>query len=194
MSSFKDKIIGSFELLLLFGRGVNRFSGTKSEGLKSIIVAVLVFLAQVPFNIYICPPKGMETGYSHAQIFITLVTSFVVAYVFGAIVIWQFAAWLERSDRFWLYFSACNWTQIPANLICVPFMVMLAYGVDRDQMDTALTFLMLYGYVVLGVISCYALRLNWQIAIGFATTAMFVDREVLRLVYQVQGIPWPWKH
>ncbi len=62
MHDIWKKIIGGFELLFLFGRGIRQFTGTKQEAMQSVAVPVLVYgVSFLTSDLY--PPKCMEQGY-----------------------------------------------------------------------------------------------------------------------------------
>lgn len=193
MSSTRDKIIGGFKLMLLFRSGVNKFTGTREEALRSIAVPFLVYAASyaVPGDIY--PPKGMETGYSGSQIIGTMVAHFILSFILGTLLVAFLAYLLERKDRFWLYFSASNWTTVPIFIVTFPLYWMAIKGiVPRAPMDRVFAIMSLYTYCVSGCIAYGALRINWMLAGAIAVAIMFVQQELWHVLYIAQGIPIPW--
>ncbi len=86
MRMIRDRLVGGTELLFLFGRGADRFSGTRAEAAWSVIVPVLVYATGLAVG-GIWPPKGMEQGYAPIQILGTRTVHFLLSFLFGSLLI-----------------------------------------------------------------------------------------------------------
>ncbi len=192
MLDFKNKVIGGFDLLFLFGRGIEKFSGTKKEAIISFYVSLAFFPAGLAFA-YFYHPKGMETGYGYLQIATTVITQFVLSFILSNALVATIAWSLKKLDKFWLFFSASNWVSVPFFIVTLPFMIVAATGiVARDEMDRIFVLLACYSYVVTACIAWKSFNLNWQLAGTIAIATLFVNQEIGHLTYIVQGIPIPW--
>jgi hypothetical protein len=192
MSYIKNKLIGGFDLTFLFGRGIEKFSGTKREALLSLIPTLVTLPPTIVFA-YLYPPKGMETGYGHAQILLMVMTHFILAFIISNLVIAGLCFAFERRDKFWLFFSAGNWTGLAFSIVTSPLVIIACTGlVARDEMDRALALVTIYSYVITACILWRALKINWQLAGAAAIAVLFVDQELSHALFILQGIPIPW--
>lgn len=192
MSYIKNKLAGGLDLTFLFSRGIERFSGTKREALFSVVPVLATF----PFTLlfaYIYPPKGMETGYGHAQILFTVIIHFTLVFIIANLLMMGFCAALDKRDKFWLFFSAGNWAGFALSLLASPLVIIACYGlVGRDEMDRAFALITIYSYIVTACIIWRALKINWQLAAAAAIATLFVNQELSHALYIIQGIPIPW--
>ena len=190
---FKDKIIGGFDLLFLFGRGIEKFSGSKNEILMSLLVQLFLLPLSIAFS-YFYPPKGMEAGFGHAQIIATALAQFVITYVLSYVGVWAIARSLNRQDKFRLFFSASNWLALPFFIVMIPFMLIAAFGiVPREEMDRIFVLFSCYSYIITACIAWRSFRINWQLAGLMSIMTLFVDQEFgYHLIYRLEGIPAPW--
>jgi hypothetical protein len=188
----KKKIIGSFDLLFLFGRGIEVFSGTTKDAWRSLLLAFSFFpLSLAMACLY--PPKGMEEGYTHLRIATTFTLQFLLSFIFTTALVFLIAKALNKTKKFWLFFEAVNWTGAVFNVVTIPFAVMAITGiVPREEMDRILAILSCYSYVVIACIAYRALHVNWQIAATIAIITLFVGNELWHALYAAQGIPLPW--
>jgi hypothetical protein len=192
MSSIKNKLIGGLDLVFLFSRGVEHFSGTKKEAIYSLI-PVLITLPPTILFAYLYPPKGMESGYGHGQILFTVMTHFTLAFILSNLVIAALCFAFERRDKFWLFFTAGNWTGLVFSVITSPLVILACSGlVERNEMDRALALVTIYSYLITACIIWRALKINWQLAGAAAIAVLFVDQELGHALYIIQGIPIPW--
>ncbi len=192
MLDFKNKITGGFDLLLLFGRGIKKFSGTKKEALVSVILPLALFPCSLAFS-YLYPPKGMEVGYEYPQIAATITAQFILSFIFSNALVMGLSRLLDRGDKFWLFFSAGNWASVALFIVTVPFMIAAASGiVGREEMDRIFVLVSCYSYVVTACIAWRAFSLNWQLAGVVAIATLFVNQELWHFIYSIQNIPIPW--
>jgi hypothetical protein len=190
--NFRAKIAGAFDLLFLFGRGIRRFSGTREEALQSVILPLALLPCTLAYS-YFYPPKGMEAGAGALQILLTVAAQFILSFVFSNALVWGISALLERGDKFRLFFSASNWVSLAAFAATAPFMIAAVTGLaGREEMDRIFVLLACYLYIVTAGIARRALDLNWQLAGVIAIATLFVNQELWRLIFAVQGIPLPW--
>lgn len=192
MHAIGNKIIGGFELLFLFGRGIRKFTGTRQEAVQSIAAPVLAYGAGF-FIGDLYPPKGMEQGYGTAQIIGTMTAHFLLSFVLASLLVAALARQFGRGGQFLLYFSASNWTAVPLFIINLPLLILAERGIaPRATMDQVFTIMALYTYAVTGCIAYSALRVNWMLAGFIAIAVMFVNQELWHILYLIQGIPIPW--
>jgi hypothetical protein len=190
--TLKPKLIGAFDLLMLFGRGIEAFSGKRREALWSFVIPVAMFFVSLPFS-YAYPPKGMESGFSHSRILMTVTLQNLLSTVMAYALIIVVAYSLKKLDRFWLFVEANNWITIATVAVSVPFAVAAVLGwVPREEMDRILVLLQCYFYVVTACIFFRAFRVNWQLAGFLAILTFFANQVTWDFLYRVQGITLPW--
>jgi len=192
MSYIKNRLIGGLDLTFLFSRGIERFSGTKQEALVSLIPVLITIPPSIVFA-YFYPPKGMEAGYGHGQVLFTVMLHFTLAFAISNLVIAGICTALDKRDKFWLFFSAGNWTGLAFSIVTSPLVIIACYGlVEREEMDRAFALVTIYSYIVTACIAWRALKINWQLAGAASIAVLFVDQELGHAIYTLQGIPIPW--
>jgi hypothetical protein len=118
---------GAWRFLFLDTGGLAEFDGTRSGGLRSFWAIALV----VPLNlaitaIYELGPTSDALPLRNAAF--VLVGSIVV-WPLMLLVIYGLARWYGRAERYWLFVTTYNWTQIPLNLVAV-VMIALFTGAE----------------------------------------------------------------
>lgn len=192
MSNLKKKITGSFDLILLFGRGITAFSGTKAEALRSMWLSFSLFPLSL-LATYYYPPKGMEEGYTYLQMAQTITVQYFLSFLIANGLVWLIAKAMNRADKFLLYFEAVNWVGIVFAILTLPFAIMAIVGLmPREEMDRVLALISCYGYIVGGCVTYRAFNINWQLAAAITIVTLFVNEELWNVIYAAQGIPQPW--
>jgi len=113
---------GAWRLLLLDTRGLADFDGTRSGALRSFWAIALV----LPLNIAITaidelgPTAEVLPPHSDA---LQLIGA-IVAWPFLLLVIYALAHWYGRAERYWLFVTTYNWTQIPLALAVLMIVVL----------------------------------------------------------------------
>jgi hypothetical protein len=188
----KRKLAGAFDLLLLFGRGIDAFSGSRRAALLSLIIP----FALLPIDLVSCvfyPPKGMEAGFSPHQVLMTILLQGVVSTVISLALVVVLAWMLNKLDRFWLSFEAGNWVGLAAFIVTLPLAIAaLAGWIPREEMDRISVIIQCYLYIVTACIFFRSFQINWQLAGFMAITTLFADQTAWHLLYRLQGIADPW--
>lgn len=190
----KQKFLGGLDLFFLFGRGIAAFDGTRAEALRSLAIPGGMLLFNLVYHgIWPYPPKGMEVGYSPQQIMGTVVAHVLLSIGltsgFSYLVAWS----LEKRERFWLLFSATNWTGLAGSVVAFPLSLMATFAIaPREAMDRVFVILTLYTLCVSVCIVRRGLAVNWQLAVGIAIGGFSISNELWHILYAVQGIPIPW--
>ncbi|MFN7114161.1 MAG: hypothetical protein ACK4PK_07345 [Alphaproteobacteria bacterium] len=195
MSTVSQKIKGSFDLVLLFGRGIRAFEdeGTRAAALRSLWIPAALF----PFALIVSafyPPYGMHEGdYSYAQVALTVTGAYILGIALTMGFGWLFAHALRQRSRFWLYFQASNWVTIPLSLLTLPIALMMIYDVmPREEMDRIVTIVTCYGVLVAGCVAYRSFRVPWELAGALACLSLFVNQQAWNVMYYVQNIELVW--
>lgn len=191
MTTVRSKLAGAFDLMFLFSRGLDRFSGTKQEALLSIGFMALMF-AGIQATNYFYHPKGLEE-IDAATLALFTAAHYLLAVILSLALIAAVAQALKVPERFWLYLSASNWTGFLISLAVLPLVVLAAKGMlVRDEADKIFVIISAYSYIVMGCILWRSLRVNWQIAAAVTIATFFINQETLHLLYWLKGIEEPW--
>jgi hypothetical protein len=126
MTTVRSKLAGAFDLMFLFSRGLDRFSGTKQEALRSIGFMALMF-AGIQATNYFYHPKGLEE-IDAATLALFTAAHYLLAVILSLALIAAVAQALKAPERFWLYLSASNWTGFLISLAVLPLVVLAAKG------------------------------------------------------------------
>jgi hypothetical protein len=107
---------GAWRLLLLDTRGLADFEGSRGGGLRSFWSVAIVL--PLTFAIIAIEQSGPVSG-EPAAVHNTLVdlTGLVLAWLLLMVVMYGLVSWHGRSDRFWLFVSTYNWTQVPLAVV-----------------------------------------------------------------------------
>lgn len=187
-----EKVRGTFDLFLLFGRGIKPFEkeGTFKHAMRSLWFVVLA----MPFgylSAYIHHPEGLaDAPYSAVAIIITGFS--VISFFVGLGISWLFALAMGKKDRFWLWFQAGNWMTIPNLVVALPIIAVAATGhYPRQDIDNILTLLTYYGVLVNGCLCFRALKINWELAGFFACMSVFVAQQIWNIMFWMNGYSAP---
>lgn len=195
MSTISRKIAGSFDLALLFGRGIRAFEdeGTRRDALRSLWIPAALY----PFVVLIAwfyPPYGMhETAYPFGQIFLTVTGAYVLGIAATMGFGWAFAHVLGQRERFWLYFQASNWVAIPLSLLAVPVVLLMMFdALPREEMDRIVVIITCYSVLVTGCVAYRSFRVPWELAGALACLSLFVNQQAWNVMFYMQDIALVW--
>ena len=192
-ATVKQKIIGTFELFFLFGRGIKPFEkeGTRAHALRSIWIPVaatpLAFYAA-----YLHPAEGLEKEpYSTVASVLAghMLLTFIIGSGLGYIFCWAF----DRRERFWLWFHAANWMTVPNLVISIPVLALAVLGShEREVMDRALSVVLYYGVIVNACVAFRAFKVDWTLAGFFACMSIYVAQQIWNLMFWLNDVPIKW--
>lgn len=192
-ATFGEKLKGTFDLLLLFGRGIKPFEkeGTFRDAMMSLWIPVLM----TPLNFlaaYIHRPEGLEEV-SYGTVAIITGGMGVLGFIAGTLLSYLFAVAMDRKDRFWLWFQAGNWMILPFNIIVTPVLAIAAADIfEKAEMDRVLTAITYYGVIVSGCVAFRALKIGWEMAGFFACMMVFSMQQIWNLMFWLNGVPIKW--
>lgn len=191
----KARLRGSFDLLLLFGRGISAFSGTRQDALRSFLIPVFLLPISMACSV-LYPPRGMDaTDYTTMDVIVFVLVQNILSYTGAILVMWMIGYIFDRRSTLWLFWEALNWTSLLQMAAVLPFYALAVTGwLPRDQTDKIFIAIGIYFYVVVACIANRALKLNWQLAGAVACFFGVVDQEVLSLLYKLWHIPYPWDY
>ena len=191
-ASWKEKLGGSFELMLLFGRGIAPFEkGGKKAALQSMWIPVIMFPLGM-ISAYLYPPEGLEKQPVQTVMAITALSG-VLMFAAGVALLWLFADVMKRRDRFWIPFQAGNWVGIPLSIIGLP-VLFAAYGHfwPREQMDHVLMAITYYGVLINACLMFRGLKIDWEWAGFFACMSVFVSQQIWNGLFWLYDVPIKW--
>lgn len=129
---------GAWRLLLLDTRGLAEFDGTRSGGLRSLWAIAIA----LPLNI---AATAIDQLGPYSDLLPPNNTTFVVigntlAWPVLLAVIYGLVSWYGRPDRYWLFVSTYNWTQIPLALVILVRALLIAVAgslIDLNDLESA---------------------------------------------------------
>lgn len=191
-ATFGEKVRGTFDLFLLFGRGIKPFE--KEGTFRHAMLSLWFYALTMPLNYlgsYIHHPQGMEEApYSKVAL---VITGFgLLSFVVGFGVSYLFAVVMDRKDKFWLWFQVGNWMSIPGTVLGVPVMLLAWSGrYERADIDNIYTLLLYYGVIVSGCICFRALKISWELAGFFACMSVFIGQQLWNVMFWMNGYSAP---
>lgn len=197
MATFGQKLKGSFDLVLLIGRGIRPFEtegeGTRRAALLSLWIPAVIF----PFALllaYSYPPYGMhEIEHPYSQIALTVTGAYVLGIAATMGFGWVFAYALGQRGRFWLFFQANNWASLALSLVSIPVALMMVYEVmPREEMDRVMGIVTVYSIIVTGCVAYRSFRVPWELAGALACLSLFVNQQAWNIMYYMQNIDLIW--
>lgn len=189
-STLKSKLKGSFDLVFLFGRGIEPFEqdNTKRAGLYSLWICAFSFLISLAAA-WLWPPQDLATV-AKPQVVLTMIGETIVGTIISVLVLWLAAIALDRKDRFWIAFQAGNWVAIPLNLIGAPFVLLaVAEWYPREKMDSIFTILQCYTFIVSACIYYRGLKINWELAGFLACFGYVIGKAIQDFADTLNGVP-----
>ena len=116
---------GAWRLAFLDTRGLADFDGSRSGGLRSFWAMALL----LPINGAILWVKELLPSDADAEPHDVLIDLFgpLAAWAVLIAIMYGLVAWHGRAERFWLFVSSYNWTQVPLGVV-VLLSVALATG------------------------------------------------------------------
>lgn len=195
MVTVKEKIIGGFDLIFLFGRGIKPFeeNPTKAAALKSMWIP-LVLYPIAPIVAWFYPPLGMHEGtFPYSQIFLNVTAFYILSFGVTAGIVWLFGYWLKQEDRFWLWLQAHNWVSIPMLLLSLPIAgAMIFDWMPRAELDRVSVIVTMYSFLVGACIMFRSYKINWELAGSLACMSLFANQQVWNMLYKLQDISLVW--
>lgn len=191
-ATFMEKFRGSFDLLLLFGRGIKPFEkeGTFRDAMRSLWIPVLM----TPLNFvapYFHHPQGLEDQ-PYSTVAVIVGAMGVLGFAAGVALGWLFAKAMGKMDRFWLWFQAGNWVTLPFNIIGLPFLVIACTDwFAKGEMDRVLTAITYYGVLVSGCIAFRAFKVSWEMAGFFALMSVMPLQLIYNALFSMYGLHAP---
>jgi hypothetical protein len=191
-STWKQKIAGGFDLILLFGRGIDPFEkGGRRAALRSLWIPAAMFPLGM-ISAYLYPPEGLEKQ-PMSKVMIITASSGVLMFLAGVALLWLFASVMKRQDRFWVVLQAGNWVGIPMSIIGLPFLIAAIMNLwPREQMDHVLMAFTYYGVLVSACITFRGLKIGWEWAGFFACMSIFVSQQIWNLLFWLNDVPIKW--
>jgi hypothetical protein len=188
--TWKDKLKGSFDLLFLFGRGIEPFEkdNNRRAGLQSLWIVAVMFPLGLLVS-YLWPQAGMEKE-PMSHVLLANIGEGLIGLVTGIGLSWVSAKAFNRMDRFWVIFQAFNWVGIPLSLVSLPFLILaLMHWYPREVMDNIFMFILYYGFIVSGCIFYRGLKISWEFAGFLACMAIAIGQLTQNLVFWLAGVP-----
>ena len=177
----KENIIGSFEIMLFMPAGVERFESSKSAGLRSFAIPVLL----MPFSFFVWLSK---VGESSAALVLGLN---IVAAVLGIAlflgVVYLISKQYERQDNFWKFVNVNNWMAIPGFILASPLVFLIAVGGDLEAWNSYFIFVLILKYIYTGFVVTYAFKLPWEMAGFVAVLAFSIAYNLIQAVDYLQA-------
>ncbi len=162
----KQNTIGSLEVMLFMPAGVERFDDSKSAGLRSFLIPILLF----PFSIFVWLADSSEAPVA-LVLALNITASLLGIILFLAIVYW-ISKQYERDEHFWKFVNVNNWLAIPGFLLASPLVFLIAVGGDLEAWNSYFVFILILKYIYTGFVVTYVFRLPWEMA-GFVAVLSF---------------------
>lgn len=188
--TWQQKLKGAFDLLFLFGRGIDPFEkqNNKTDGIKSLWIPVVLFPLGL-IGAWLRPPAGLETV-PRLNCVLTVAAQGIIGTVAGIGILWMAAVMMDRRNRFWIPFQAFNWVGLPLAIICVPFLILALMGwYPREIMDRVFTVFLYYSFIVGACIYYRGLKISWELAGFFACLGILVGQLTQNALFTLNGVP-----
>lgn len=192
-ATVKQKIIGTFELFLLFGRGIKPFEkeATKFHALRSLWLPI----AATPlafYSAYLHPAQGLEKE-PYSTVASVLAGHIVLSFIVGTGLAYLFCLAFDRRDRFWLWFHTANWMIVPNTIVAIPIVALAVLGHhEREVMDRAFSVVLYYGVIVNACVAFRAFKVDWTLAGFFACMSIYAAQQVWNLMFWLNDVPIRW--
>jgi hypothetical protein len=190
----RQALWGCFEIMLFMRSGVNRFSDTREDALRSFMWPVL-FLPFAMVSVFLHPSDILSMPWLlllHLGRMLVTLTLFLV-------IVYALTIHYGRQGFFFKFVNIFNWMNIPAFVLALPGFVLLgvfSFGAGPfDSLGELIEYYrpfeiltILLGYVYLAFILTHALRIPWEIAGFIAIVNMCITETLLDMVLYISGI------
>jgi hypothetical protein len=188
--TWKQKLKGAFDLVFLFGRGIEPFEkqNNKSDALKSLWIPVVIFPLGL-ISAWLWPPPELVT-LPKTTMLLTVTAEGIAGTIASFGIIWLAAVSLGKKDRFWVAFQAFNWIAVPLSMITTPFLFLaLMEWYPREVMDRIFTVTLYYGILVSACVLYRGLRIFWEFAGFFVCVGVFAGQMIQNIGCWINGVP-----
>lgn len=184
--SFKDALIGAFEIFIMMPNVTERFSAQKKDALKSFIYPVL----QYPLILW----AFAQTNHTSDPVVFLLhaFTSWAGVFLFYGL-IYALAHQMKRIEYFWQFVNMSNTYAILATILLLPIFGSIYAGhTGGTFFQQYWVFFILVELAFTAFIVTKSLRLNWLLGGFFATVSLFLSdlgsRFILFYVHQAHEV------
>lgn len=187
----KNKLRGAVELMLFIPGAEKHFRETS---FNSMLKSYLIPLLLIPYGIWgitlthntelqeLSKLEGINNFSTSTFIMITIVKALLIT-AFLITVTYYFAKWMERSEFFYDYLAAGNWTIIPG---MVPSLILTAIilsgGQDWTGVYMLATLNIIYGIAVSAFITTRLLNIPWELGGACAIFGLAVGETANKIV------------
>lgn len=164
LAEIRRAFYGAWRLLVLDAKGLSYFQGDRKGALRSFWVLAIVLPLAILAGL-IPEPVVADTPVTPHNATVDLV-GFVLRWLALLLVTFGLVRWYGRKERFGLFVSAYNWTQILQSLVTILYLALYSgasHVIDLNAVETASAPLALLGsLVVAAVVGLQVLMLAYE--------------------------------
>lgn len=182
-NEIKQNLIGCAEIMLFMQSGIERFEQiSKKDAVKSFVIPVL--LLPLVLTILVLTSKEGYTTLYLIMVHSTRIIAGIIAYL---LVVFYFSRLLKRREHFAKYVVVVNWSGLINVLLLPPILIYALSGAELQGIEAYAVFVALLGYVYLGFILTFALRIPWEMGGFMAVIGIFVDETMWDILFYFCG-------
>lgn len=172
----KNLALGCFEIAIFMRAGIERFSASRADAVKSFIIPLCLF----PLSIAGAYVLADHQSYNALFTLCMMRTIVTTGLFFG--IVYLFCRQYERGADFFRAVSVMNWANVIGMTLAlpIPLLVMGGFAGAHDMENYAL-FITLMGYAYIGFILTHALRIPWELGGALAMAALAIDQNAFDL-------------
>tara|TARA_R110002072_G_scaffold71113_3_gene170915 strand:- start:41 stop:610 length:570 start_codon:yes stop_codon:yes gene_type:complete len=179
---WKQNLLGCLEIFLFMPNGVERFSNTRGDAIKSFIIP----LALLP--IVMAVMVAMSAGFSITTLLSLHLIRMIVTIALFLSVVYFLSKQFERNQYFHRFLIVSNWSNIPGMIMTLPILAALIFGYDMAELESYAIFITIVGYVYSAFIITHCFRLPWEMGGFIAIVGLAIDQNLLDLTVYVRDM------
>lgn len=181
---YARNLLGCFEIMIFMKQGVEQFSDTKRDALRSFFWPIIIIpLALFSFSFH-------STGYPLSLLMVLHGVRMVLTFAITFAIIYYVAKYFERDQHFWRFVSASNWLNIPIFILLLPIMFSLVtitgdvevaaqYDALANSFQSYAIFITMLSYVYTAFVMTHALKLPWELAGAATIVCLGIDQSAM---------------
>jgi hypothetical protein len=175
-AEIKKNLIGGLEIMLLMPTARRWFGNSREEAVRSFTIPILLMPVTI-MMIYLQPELLALKAALHSFALVYCLRLAVVSGLF-LVSVYALLKRLGRTENFNQFVIAINWLGIPAGLVFMPIMAMVATGGYSWQEVYPLALCaVVYVYIITGFLATCILRLPWEMGGFIAFIAFIIDNS-----------------
>lgn len=179
----------SIDLMLFMEPGIRPFENADKYMFLRSFWWTVFFIPITFWSVTVIQPLGAEET-DKFLLGLTGALSGLAALLFGMLLLYGFAKYVDRMQGFFTMVTAANWVGVLMTLLAIIFVSLIGSSdMERKTAEDVLIVFQIYGYAVTGYIAYRSFNIPWQLAAFVAILMLFANETSHDIVYMIADVP-----